>query len=103
VYNLGENPVQRVVPGLPGLRRALLQVGSVPELDASLAEAMAARTDVRWALQNGAWVLGTDSPRKTLLRMLDFNVADGVAERITCPTAPAARGAKLQARTRERR
>jgi pimeloyl-ACP methyl ester carboxylesterase len=86
VYNLGENPVQRLVPGLPELRRALLQVGSVPELDASLAEAMAARTDVRWGLQNGAWVLGTDSPRKTLLRMLDFNVADGVAEGITCPT-----------------
>jgi len=40
----------------------------------------------RYRLQNGAWVLGTDSPRKTLLRMLDFNVADGVAERISCPT-----------------
>jgi hypothetical protein len=37
-------------------------------------------------MQNSAWDLGTDSPRKTLLRMLDFNVADGVAERITCPT-----------------
>jgi hypothetical protein len=43
MYNLGENHVQRLVPGLPELRRALLQAGSVPELDASLAEAMAAR------------------------------------------------------------
>jgi pimeloyl-ACP methyl ester carboxylesterase len=86
VYNLGENPVQRLVPGAPELRRALLQVNPVPELDACLARAMAARTDVRWGMQNGAGVLGTDSPRKTLLRMLDFNVADGVAERITCPT-----------------
>ena len=86
VYNLGENPIQQLVPGSPELQRALLRADSVPGLDTSLAQAMAARTDVRWGMQNGEWVLGTDSPRKTLLRMLHFNVADGVAERITCPT-----------------
>jgi pimeloyl-ACP methyl ester carboxylesterase len=86
VYNLGENLVQRLVPGAPELRRALLRVDSIPDLDASLARAMAARTDIRGEMQNGAWVLGTDTPRQTLLRMLDFNVADGVAESITCPT-----------------
>jgi alpha-beta hydrolase superfamily lysophospholipase len=86
VYNLGEDLVQRLVPSSPELRRTLLQVGSVPDLDARLAQAMVTRTDIRGVMQNCAWVLGTDSPRKTLLRMLDFNVADGVAERITCPT-----------------
>lgn len=86
VYDLGENLVRRLVPGLPELRRTLLQVESIPDLDASLARAMATGTGIRARMHNGAWVLGTDSPRKTLLRMLDFNVADGVAESITCPT-----------------
>ena len=59
---------KRLIPGPPELRRALLQVGSVPDLDASLAQAMAARTDVRWGMEHGEWVLGTGTPRKTLLR-----------------------------------
>jgi dienelactone hydrolase len=86
VYNLGENGVQQVVPGTPEEQLALLQADSAPDLDARLAQAMAARPDFRWGMENGEWVLGTDSSRKTLLRMLDFNVAEGVAERIACPT-----------------
>ncbi|GAA3546066.1 alpha/beta fold hydrolase [Amycolatopsis ultiminotia] len=41
---------------------------------------------VRWALGHGPWATGTPSPAEFAARLLDFRLADGVAEQIGCPT-----------------
>jgi dienelactone hydrolase len=86
IYNLGQNTVDTLVPGTADEKLALLQADAAPELDDGLAAAMAANSAFKWAVENGQWVFGVSSPRAVLRRMLDFNVADGVAEKIACPT-----------------
>jgi pimeloyl-ACP methyl ester carboxylesterase len=45
---------------------------------------MSVNTQVRWALRNGMWVMGTDSPAE-LPRMFRKYTLAGVADRITAP------------------
>jgi pimeloyl-ACP methyl ester carboxylesterase len=50
-----------------------------------LAMLMAASSQVRWALNNGVWVMGADSTPDYLRRTKAYTL-DGVAEKISCPT-----------------
>jgi dienelactone hydrolase len=87
IYNLGENTVNNVVPGTTEEKVALLRADAAPELDATLAAAMTAAPSFKWAIENGQWVFGVSSPREVLRKMmLDYNLVDGVAEKIACPT-----------------
>ena len=48
---------------------------------------MASDPTVRWAtITNGMYVMGVDSPRAFAASYLDYTLAGGVAEQITCPT-----------------
>ncbi|WP_205673432.1 hypothetical protein [Amycolatopsis nivea] len=40
---------------------------------------------VRWALGHGRYVMGGATDREFLAKYLEYNLHDGVAERITCP------------------
>jgi alpha-beta hydrolase superfamily lysophospholipase len=46
---------------------------------------MSASTDTRWAVQNGMFTFGSDSPGAWFRAALDYTL-DGVAQRIQCPT-----------------
>jgi alpha-beta hydrolase superfamily lysophospholipase len=46
---------------------------------------MHASTDTRWAVQNGMFTFGADSPGAWFLSALDYTL-DGVAQQIRCPT-----------------
>jgi hypothetical protein len=39
----------------------------------------------RWSFANGAWAFGVAGPREFLRKALDYNLRDGVAEKIRCP------------------
>lgn len=56
------------------------------EFDALLVDAIDRSPLLRWAFGHGQYVTGTSSPRAFLASYLRFNLFDGVAERITCPT-----------------
>lgn len=56
-----------------------------PELDAFLAGAKEQSPTVRWALGHGRYVMGGATDREFLAKYLEYNLYDGVAERITCP------------------
>ena len=58
---------------------------SDPGLDQALAAMSAAGPTAKWAFAHGRYVMGVDTDRAFLARMLDFTLADGVAEKIACP------------------
>jgi hypothetical protein len=57
-----------------------------PELDLKLEAAMKASPTARWAINHGMFATGAKSPRAYFAKTLEFNVKDGVAEKISCPT-----------------
>lgn len=67
------------------VRHALLHDRS-PDIDARIAEQTTLSSAARWTFAHGMWVMGAATPREFAARMLDYHLADGVAERIACPT-----------------
>ena len=57
-----------------------------PELDALLADVIAANPLARWSTDHGRWAFGAPSARAFLAALRDYHLRDGIAERITCPT-----------------
>ncbi|GHS88389.1 dipeptidyl aminopeptidase [Actinomycetota bacterium] len=85
VYDLGIIAT-REMPMPREQAEELLRAPDMPEIDAALDAMMAQDPTARWAMTHGMYVTGTPTPRAFLARYLDFSLADGVAERITCPT-----------------
>jgi hypothetical protein len=65
---------------------AALLADSAPEIDQLLDKVKSANPAIKWAFENGQWVLGAASPRELLRKLLDYNLSGGIAEKITCPT-----------------
>ncbi|MEV7595064.1 alpha/beta fold hydrolase [Streptomyces sp. NPDC089922] len=85
LYDLGQVAV-RNVPGTREEAERLLRAESAPELDAAFEQAMAHDPIARWAINHGMYVMGVDTPRAFSASYLDYTLADGIAERIQCPT-----------------
>lgn len=85
VYDLGAS-VMAHFPGTRGETRALLEAETAPEVDTAIAVLMEASPTVRWAVTHGQYVTGARTPREFLARYLDYTLADGIAEQVTCPT-----------------
>lgn len=56
-----------------------------PEADTVIGAMMAHNPVARWAFGHGTWVTGA-TPAGYALKMLDYHLRDGIAERISCPT-----------------
>jgi pimeloyl-ACP methyl ester carboxylesterase len=85
VYELGST----VLSHFPGSRaevEAALRAEHAPEVDAAIEHLMASNPTVRWAITNGMYSMGADSPRAYCAAYLDYTLAGGIAEQITCPT-----------------
>ncbi len=54
-------------------------------LDAILTGMAKASPVAGWSFANGTWAFGVASPREFLRKALDYNLRDGVAEKIRCP------------------
>lgn len=85
VYDLGLTVTQNM-PGTRAEAEAVLCAASAPELDAMIEQLMATNPTIRWAATHGQYVMGVDSPRAFFASYLDYTLADGIAEQITCPT-----------------
>jgi dienelactone hydrolase len=85
VYDLSLTVTQNM-PGTRAEAEAALRAESAPELDAMIEQLMAADPNIRWAATHGQYVMGVDSPRAFFASYLDYTLADGIAEQITCPT-----------------
>jgi alpha-beta hydrolase superfamily lysophospholipase len=84
VYDMGLT-IRRYAGEVPDLEQRL-RADSDPELDAEFAKGIAASPAMRWATRQGQWVFGAPTPRKACAIQLDYNLRDGIAEKIACPT-----------------
>ncbi|MDM0003435.1 alpha/beta fold hydrolase [Variovorax sp. J22G73] len=85
IYDMG----LKTLPMFGGQRevaRRVLTAPSAPDIDKALAQMAAHDSQARWAFSHGAWVTGKGTARGYLSTLLDYHVADGIAERIQCPT-----------------
>jgi dienelactone hydrolase len=57
-----------------------------PEIDQRLEAAMKQSPTARWAIHHGMFATGAKTPREYYAKVLDYNVANGIAEKISCPT-----------------
>ena len=76
-----------VVP--PAQRAAFvtaLKAEHAPALDQMLDAAMKQSPTARWAFNHGMYATGRPTPRAYVASTLDYNLKDGVAEKISCPT-----------------
>jgi pimeloyl-ACP methyl ester carboxylesterase len=85
VYDMGLT-VTRSMPGPRAEAEAVLRAEYAPEADAMIEQLMATDPNIRWAATHGQYVMGVDSPRAFFASYLDYTLADGIAEQITCPT-----------------
>jgi pimeloyl-ACP methyl ester carboxylesterase len=85
VYDLGIT-VTRAMPGNRSESEAVLRAESAPDADALIAQLMATDPSIRWAAIHGQYVMGVDSPRAFFAAYLDYTLANGIAEQISCPT-----------------
>lgn len=65
---------------------AMIQAESAPRLDHILQGMMAGSPTARWSFTHGMYAFGAATPRAYLKAALAYNLRDGVAEKIRCPT-----------------
>ncbi len=63
-----------------------LKAAEAPRIDEMLENQMKASPTARWSYAHGMWATGTKSPRAFIAKAVDYNLKDGVAEAIQCPT-----------------
>ncbi len=85
IYDMGVKTLP-MFGGQRDVARRVLTAPSAPDIDKALVQMAAHDAQARWAFGHGAWVSGKGSARGYLSTLLDYNVADGMAERIQCPT-----------------
>ncbi|MER7679203.1 alpha/beta fold hydrolase [Streptomyces sp. NPDC096934] len=84
VYDFSEL-MMRFLDGDRAKVRAAVQAAEAPQIDRQLTDAMESSPTARWAITHGMYVMGGSTPREFAARTMDFNVRDGIAERIGCP------------------
>lgn len=65
---------------------ALLKAEHAPAVDQLLNAAMKQSPTARWAMTHGMYATGATSPRDYFAKTLDYNLKNGIAEQISCPT-----------------
>lgn len=85
-YGAVHRAAARVPPDKYDAFDAALRAEHAPEVDRALEAAMKASPTSRWAITHGMYCTGAKTPRGYFAKALDFNVKDGVAEKISCPT-----------------
>lgn len=85
-YGAVHRAAARVPPDKYDAFDASLRAEHAPEVDRALDAAMKASPTSRWAITHGMYCTGATTPRGYFAKALDFNVKDGIAEKISCPT-----------------
>lgn len=86
VYDYGAANLTHVPAGLRAAFEQMLTVKEAPEVDRVIEASMQASPTVAWAITHGMYAMGAPTPRAYLAAAQAYNLRDGVAEAITCPT-----------------
>lgn len=86
IYDFGAPQIAAVPPDQREAFVAALNQKEAPELDRVLEESMNRSPTSKWAGEHSRFVMGESTAHATFAKVLKFNLRDGIAEKITCPT-----------------
>jgi dienelactone hydrolase len=86
VFDYGAANLAYVPPAARAAFMQGLQAKSAPEIDQAIEASMKASPVAQWGITHGMYAMGVPTPRAYLAAALAYNLGDGVAERISCPT-----------------
>src|ERR1700733_13277379 len=86
VYDYGVTNLGPIPSGQRAAVDAAARAKEAPESDRKLEEVMKTSPTASWALSHGMFVTGTSTPRSYIAATLGYNLRDGIAEKISCPT-----------------
>ncbi len=86
VYDYGAANLTHVPTGMRAVFEQALTAKEAPEVDKMIEATMQASPTVRWAITHGMYVMGAPTPRAYMAAAQAYNLRDGIAEAITCPT-----------------
>jgi pimeloyl-ACP methyl ester carboxylesterase len=86
VYDFAAANLSNVPPAQRPVVEKMLVAKEAPELDRMLAASIKNSPTSQWAIEHGMYAFGAPSPRAYIAETLAYNLRDGVAEQISCPT-----------------
>jgi dienelactone hydrolase len=86
VYDFSAPHLATVPPEQHAEFVTLLRAEQAPAIDQMLDGVMKSSPTTRWAFAHGMYATGAPTPRAYLAAVLDYNLRDGIAEAISCPT-----------------
>jgi pimeloyl-ACP methyl ester carboxylesterase len=87
IYDFGVTQLAAVPPDQREAFIAALNEKENPELDRKILEGLNnAGPDAKWGADQAGFVMGESTPHATIAKILKFNLRDGIAEKISCPT-----------------
>lgn len=86
LYDYGAAHMALVPPDKRDAFLTRLSAEQAPEVDQILDAATKSSPTARWALAHGMYATGSTSPRAYVAKTLEYNLKNGVAEKISCPT-----------------
>lgn len=86
VFDYGAAHLSHVPPAARGAFIQGLKAESAPQIDQALEASMKVSPVAQWGITHGMYAMGVPTPRAYLAAALAYNLGNGVAERISCPT-----------------
>lgn len=86
IYDYGASNLSLAPEADRAAFRQGLLAKSAPEIDRAIQAVMTASPIAQWGLTHGMYAMGVPTPRAYLAAALDYNLRNGVAEKISCPT-----------------
>ncbi|OWK46458.1 alpha/beta hydrolase family protein [Fimbriiglobus ruber] len=86
IYDFGVTQLASVPPDQREAFIAALNQKDAPELDRQIVAGAQRSPSAKWAMDQAGYVMGEPTPHATVAKVLKFNLRDGIAEQIACPT-----------------
>ncbi len=86
VYDYGVANMGPVPPDQRTAAAIAIRAKEAPQIDRGLEQAMKNSPTAAWAITHGMHAFGAPTPRAYVAATLDYNLRDGIAEQISCPT-----------------
>ena len=86
VYDYGPANMGPVPPDQRAAAEAAIRAKEAPEMDKAIEQAMKNSPTAAWAITHGMHAFGAATPRAYIAATLDYNLRNGIAESISCPT-----------------
>jgi pimeloyl-ACP methyl ester carboxylesterase len=86
IYDFGVTQFASVPPDQREAFIAAVNQKEAPELDRKILESLKSSPSAKWGGDQAGFVMGEPTLHAVVAKMLTFNLRDGIAEQISCPT-----------------